>query len=110
MVRCFAPHHLSSSAKGVVLLICAVSLLCKTSNFRGESLRALFFPIFNFMIGHNMSAARQIAALRSAVRRSVEGYVVDGVRGLLLAPLLMIEIARSPLGRDDGKPNETWIT
>ena len=63
------------------------------------------------MIGHNMSAARQIAALRSAVRRSVEGYVVDGVRGLLLAlPLRMIEIARSPLGRDDGKPNETWIT
>ena len=38
------------------------------------------------MTGHNMSAARQIAALRSAVRRSVEGYVVDGVRGLLLAP------------------------
>ena len=37
------------------------------------------------MTGHNMSAARQIAALRSAVRRSVEGYVVDGVRGLLLA-------------------------
>ena len=37
------------------------------------------------MTGHNMSAARQIAALRSAVRRSVEGYVVDGIRGLLLA-------------------------
>ena len=57
-----------------------------------------------------MSAARQIAALRSAVRRSVEGYVVDGVRGVTSCPLLMIEIARSPLGRDDGKPNETWIT
>ena len=42
--------------------------------------------MFNFMTDHNMSAARQIAALRSAVRRSVEGYVVDGVRGLLLAP------------------------
>ena len=69
-VLSFSPAPRALRARGAVLLP------CKISNFRGEFLRALIFLFPLKQLSYNASAARQVAALRSAVRRSAEARAV----------------------------------